>query len=148
MLADHAYQDAVTGKKIVCGIFNQFFFSKEELVQKIEEDGQEKLIVHGGMQSGSPYSYISLTDIQGKVEFQLRFVDLREDTVLMHTGFGVDCKDRLATVEVIIPLPRLPIPHAGVFALELLADNEPIGSLRIQAHEIPKEEPPSKETDI
>ncbi len=40
--------------------------------------------------------------------------------------------DRLATVEVSLPLPALPTPHAGVYALELLCGDVLLGSHRVR----------------
>jgi hypothetical protein len=44
--------------------------------------------------------------------------------------------NRLSTIELVFPLPRLPIQEAGAFALELLCDGDIIGSYRITAENL------------
>ncbi len=92
--------------------------------------------VPGGMQSGSPYLYISLTDAQGDLPLVIRYVDLESNESLFQAKATVRCKDRLQTIEMVVPLPALPTPHSGVYALELLSDGEPLASLRVKVQEI------------
>jgi hypothetical protein len=63
--------------------------------------------------------------------FQLRYVDLNENAELFSTHFGVECRDPLETIQISLPLPPLPVPHEGVFALELLCDGELLGTHRV-----------------
>ncbi len=144
LLADKIYEDRATGKKVVAGIFHKLFFQKQTLVREVVEGGEKRVLIPGGMQSGSPSCYISLTDVSGRVKFELRYVSLKDETVLLKTGFLVESEDRLGTVEIILPLPTLPTLYAGVFALELLADDEPLGSLRVIVEEI--QPPPTTES--
>jgi hypothetical protein len=44
--------------------------------------------------------------------------------------------NRLAAVEMVFPLPRLPIQETGVYALELLCDGDILGSYRITAENL------------
>lgn len=85
------------------------------------------------LRAGSPHAYISLTELRGQRRLELRFVDLKENTVLFSVGFDVTSRDPLETVQITIPLPTLPIAHAGVFVLELLCDGELLGSHRVIA---------------
>jgi len=85
------------------------------------------------IRAGSPYAYISLTELRGTQKFELRYVDLGQSNVLFATNFDVVCNDPLETVQITFPLPPLPIPHEGVYALELLCGNEIIGSHRVVA---------------
>jgi hypothetical protein len=55
--------------------------------------------------------------------------------VLMRINFTVKCDDPLSTVEASVPVPSLPTPHAGAYALELLCENDLLGALRIKAVE-------------
>ncbi len=65
-------------------------------------------------------------------------MDLKENRVLFATGFKLECQDPLAVCEMVVPLPELPTPHPGVFALEILCDEELLGSHRVTAQEPPE----------
>jgi hypothetical protein len=39
-------------------------------------------------------------------------------------------------VELVLPLPRLPIQESGIYALELLCDGDLLGSYRISAENL------------
>jgi hypothetical protein len=84
-----------------------------------------------GLQSGSPFAYLSLTEIRGPNSFVLQLVNLAEDTQLFRSDLRVDCPDPLLTVEMTVPLPPISPTNAGIYALELLHNNEILGSLRI-----------------
>lgn len=137
LLADRIYEDKSTGKKIIAGIFSKLYFIKKiETSQVVTEDGGERQVFPGGMHAGSPYAYISLTDIRGKVHCVLRFVALDDNKPLIQCNFEIESKDPLATAEIIVPMPPLPTSIAGVYALELLCNDEPIGALRIIVEEL------------
>jgi len=135
LLADHIYKDT-TGKHIIAGTFNKMVFAKAGAEPKtVEIDGEEKQLIAGGMQTGSPYAYISLTEIRGKIKCVLRYVNLEQDKALFQTHFSIGCTNPLETVELVLPMPML--PHvAGVHALELLCDDEPLGSHRVIVEEM------------
>lgn len=137
LVADHVYEDRATGKKIVAGIFHRILVNRrpmEEVVQKA--DGTKKVLVAGGLHSGSPYAYISLTEVRGPVPFVLRYVFLDEDQVLLETKFTIEARDPLHPVEAVLPLPRLPADRVGTYALELLHEDEPLGMFRIIVEEM------------
>ena len=65
----------------------------------------------------------------------LRKCSLKDNQPLFEAQFLIECDDPLKTVELVLPLPTL--PHvAGVHALELLCDDQPIGSHRIIVEEV------------
>ncbi len=84
-----------------------------------------------GLQSGSPFAYLSLTELRGAMAFVLQLVNLEDDSQLFRSDLRVECHNPLLTVEVTVPLPPISPPQAGVYALELLWSNEILGSLRI-----------------
>jgi Family of unknown function (DUF6941) len=144
LIADHVYQDKVTGKKIVAGIFRNLYYQTSPPQPSSEpgEGNQQSKIVRvaaGGQRAGSPFCYISLTEVHGEQEFELRYVDLHDDKPLIQTTFSVNASSPVDTVEAIIPLPALPVGKAGTFSFELLWHNEPIGAHRIQVTEIKPE---------
>jgi hypothetical protein len=140
ILADNIYQDRLSGKMIIAGTFNRINFKKN--IPKVadlpnEEENalkmQRKLAWHEIYRSGSPYAYISLTNARGPIPLELRYLDLADNTVLFVVQFSVNSEDPLTTIETIIPVPPLPTPHAGVYALELASGSEILGSHRITA---------------
>lgn len=134
LLADRVYKD-VTGKHIIAGTFNRWIFVKGGMKPKtVEVGGDERQAIPGGMQAGSPHVYISLTELRGKTAFVLRYVNLEQDKALFETQFSVDFSDPLQTVELVLPMPMLP-NEAGAHALELLCDDEPLGSYRVIVEE-------------
>ena len=136
VLADHVYQD-VTGKKIIAGTFNRVLFSPKRPMKEVEApDGTKRKVTLGGMQSGSPYVYLSLTDVCQGTKLSLRFVNLADNAVLLATEIRVDCEDRLQTVEVVVPLPALPIKAPGAYALEVVCEGEILGFHRVRADEL------------
>jgi hypothetical protein len=137
VLADRVYQD-VSGKKIIAGTFSGFKFSKKPPVADVVgPDGQTQRRVAGGMSAGSPYVYISLTDVCDGTAIQIQFLNLTKNIVL----FGNDAivlpkADRLSNVELVLPLPTLPISEAGVYALQVVCEGEILGSWRVVAEDL------------
>ena len=84
-----------------------------------------------GLQSGSPFAYLSLTEVRGANNFVLELVNLADESQLFRSDLRVDCPDPLLTVEMTVPLPPISPPQAGIYALQLLHNNEILGSLRI-----------------
>ena len=163
LLADQVYQDLGTGKYVICGIFSVLNFVLPDAPPDndhsanagavggdgnpgMEDDREQQasappptaVPITRLVRAGSPYAYISLTELQGTRKFELRYVDLEENTVLFGTGFDVSCRDPLETIQITAPLPPLPTPHEGVFVLELLCDGEMLGSHRVLAKSQPK----------
>ena len=135
LLADHVYRDAATGKHIVAGVFHDLIVLKPEDIEKLQQQAVKTPVVAGGMQAGSPYAYISLTGVRGDQVFSLRYVSLDDDRVMFHAELPVKCEDPLETVEIIAPLPSLP-HNLGIFALELLWKDEPVGSFRVRVRNL------------
>lgn len=135
-MAEHAYQD-VSGKKIIAGTFTGVTFTKRPVHQEIETpDGTKQVVMPGGMHGGAPYAYISMTDVGEDTQLRCQFVNLTKNEVLFGTQLTVDCKDRLETVEIILPLPPLMISEEGAYAFELVCEDEILGSCRIKATEL------------
>jgi hypothetical protein len=152
LVADHVYTDAGTGKKIVTGIFHSIFTRKQAVrIEQVGEGSERRQlkvpISAAGFQMGSPFAYISLANVRGKQQFSLRYVDLSTDEARFQAEFGVDCKDPLATVELAVPLPPLPADKPATFALELVWNDEPLGSYRIQVQFLEEPPPGSGTTD-
>jgi len=155
LLAEHVYQDRATGKKIIAGTFNRLNFTRRRPPLPPPPEGDVPFAVppaappaglpearelHNVISPGSPFAFITLTEVHGTIPLELRYVDLQNNAVLLTPRFQVSCDDPLNTLELTIPIPMLPAPHEGVYALELLHDNEPLGSMRIVAVENPAPE--------
>ena len=139
LLADHVYNDQPTGKKIVAGIFHVIHFKKLASNNTIANDTAERKKTEVVFSSGSPFLYISLTEIHGPMKMEINFVNLLDNSILMTNklDFAPPLQvNPVTTVEFVVPLPILQIPHTGDYAIELQCDGELVGSHRIQAVEI------------
>ncbi|MEI8371387.1 MAG: hypothetical protein WCJ35_00980 [Planctomycetota bacterium] len=137
VLADRVYRDAVSGKRIIAGTFTSFWFSKTPAHKEVTQpDGTKRRLLAGGLQAGSPWAYLSLTDVVDGTKLLLQFVNVGTQKQLFSTEVELKCTDRLATVEVELALPMLPIDAKGVYAFEVLCDGELLGSYRIHAVEM------------
>lgn len=157
LVADQIYQDQATGKFVICGIFGTIFFlpgneePPPEAARPTPDSGEQgtgngagngansqQMPLNRLIRAGSPSAYVSLTEVRGQRSFELRYVDLNENTVIFTFEFQVDCRNPLETVQLTIPLPVLPVPHEGVFALELVCEGELLGSHRILTKRQPR----------
>lgn len=137
LLADHVYQDRLTNKIVIAGTFSAINVAKLAPSDVASDSEPARSTAKaGGMSVGSPYAYISLTDFSGTVEFTLRYVFLQNDSVLLQTKFSVQSDDRLSIVEVVVPMPLLPVVGFGPYALELLCGDTPIGARRLIVREM------------
>ena len=80
--------------------------------------------------------YLNLTDVVDGTKLLLQFVNIGAQQPLFSTEIVLACKDRLATTEVVLALPMLPIAGKGTFAFEVMCEGELIGSYRIIADEM------------
>ena len=120
VLADHIYIDSNTGKKIIAGTFNQL--NAHEFPTDF----------------GAPlYVFLSMTDVHGSAKVELRFVDLSSEEIQMAmSDLVIQAPNPLDTVELVVEVPSLPMPHPGVFSFEVWVGNDLIGSLRVSIIEI------------
>lgn len=142
LLADHVYADQVSGKFVICGVFNTLYFTprSEQIQGQVAARGTEAAgaaiakLVH----AGSPHAYLSLTEFEGAREFELRYVNLsqeeHEGSVLFSMKIRLTSPGPLETVQWATPLPPLPMSkeeEEGAYALELLCENEWLGSHKV-----------------
>ena len=125
VLADQIYTDA-SGKRIICGTFNRIF-SREFPVT-----------------SFSAFVFILLVDVIGKVVLQLRFVSLNDNQILMEsTPIPIQNDDPLTPLDIVVQIPPLPLPRAGIYSFECWTNEEMIGSVRLQVLKAPSKEDPN-----
>jgi hypothetical protein len=131
LLADNVYTDAETGKRIIAGVFDR--------IQLPEIPGR-------WLKTTSVY--VSLTEVRGRIDVILRYVDLDTNEVLMESGpTTIESEDPLASIDFAVPVPPLPVPHEGVFALEVHCSNELLGTLRITVTIMEEESEEDEEGD-
>jgi hypothetical protein len=124
LLADNVYSDNDTRKRVIAGVF----------------DGITVPQIPGYFPHFSCV-YVSLTEIRGEIDVLLRYVDLASNEVLMELGpVKVSSDDPVASQDFSARVPHLPVPHAGVFALEVYVGAELIGMLRVTAVQAEQQE--------
>ena len=137
ILANRVFQDKDSNQFVISGTFNRLFVRQNpptEVEATIKSPSEPRTVSINQLRAaGSPWLFFSLTDIVGKVPCSIRFVFLKDNNVLFSADFAIESADRLATLEHRLELPQLPIVGLGQYALEFLAHDEMIGSLRIMA---------------
>jgi hypothetical protein len=138
VLAEHVYQDRMTGKFVIAGTFATIFFGQISGVPIGEPEGErQKILVRGPItQSGSPYLYLALFDVHGQVPLNLKLVDLSDASVLFEVQILVASTDPVSVAEYILPMPLLPVHKATTYSLDLFYEEEILGSWRITAKKI------------
>ena len=138
VLADHVYRDMATGKHIICGTFTHFWHVKQnaEPAEDAEDGGKRQRLKGPISRAGTPYLYIALVEVHGNVPLELKFVDLSDASVLFEGQLTVASRDPIAISEYVMPMP----PHiqpakVGNYSLDLLHENEILGSWRINVSE-------------
>jgi hypothetical protein len=134
LVADYVYRDAITQKHIIAGVFHSIRLINQA-PQPVEVSPEGEMtrvpISPGGHRAGSPFAYMSLTAVRGEQTFVLRYVHLDHDKLVFQTSFKIRSEDPLGSCEAAFPLPDLPTESPGTFALELLWNDEPLGSHKI-----------------
>lgn len=178
LLADHVYRDQQTGKHIICGIFSTIFFTPNQAAPAPENPGnggraeggaggngsqpgsgqppgspeqpaQRSQPIQNLVQAGSPYVYFSITELNSRKTFEVRYVDLHDNRMLFQAEVPIECDDPLKTIEVSLPLPRLPLValEERVYALEIVCEGQMLGSHRVLARITPGMAPPPTQPD-
>ena len=87
LLADHVYKDEFTGKYIVSGIHDTYFFNPNPPPAPKNESGDIPLDMQ---RTGAPYVYVNLTEFNGKFNFELRYWSLKNDEVIAAFAFEMN----------------------------------------------------------
>ncbi len=136
VLAERVYQD-ISGKKIIAGTFHGIVIrSGAPINEETDDEGNVvRRTILGGTDGGSPYAYISLTDVCDNTQLCLQFVNLTKNAVMFKQDITVRSTARLRTGEIVAALPPLTVPEAGTYAFEIVCEDEIIGSHRLIANE-------------
>lgn len=139
VIADHAYQDAQTGKVILAGAFSKIAvrLPPQRTEGETDEHLAQRVLMSSIGASGSPWIYLALTNIHGKQSLQLQWVHLPTETMLFNVDFAVEADERLSIVDAIMSLPRLVYPGMeGWHSMELSHNSTPLGSRRIHVEQV------------
>ena len=141
VLADQVYRDATTGKFIIAGTFSALCQGQQKPLPQdpartSEVTGPRQTFANPVGKAGSPYLYLALTEVHGRVSLGLRYINLADSTVLMDGQIDVSSADPVAMVEYSFPLPMLPL-SLGQFSLDLLYEGEILGSWRVTVKQQP-----------
>lgn len=108
------------GKWIICGVFGQLF--------------SDRFPTRFGR---SVFAFVSLTEVHGRTELILRYIDLQTNEVLLQSQpVSLESGDPLAPVEAAFEVPPLPMPHEGVYSLELWSGDEMLGATRLKVSKL------------
>lgn len=77
--------------------------------------------------------YIKLADAEGRYEFDIRFVQVSSGQVLAGAQGELTITDRLASTDLHISFPPLPIPSEGRYEFQIWANSVFLGSTSIYA---------------
>lgn len=132
ILAEKVYQDVLTRQYVIAGTFNSVKLRKAQPANE-SATGQRMVAVKDVRRAGNPWLFLSITELQSEVQFTIRIVYLVDNSVICETSFPLSSQDRLATVEVSVPLPSFSFRGPGHYAVEVFAADEMIGSYRVSA---------------
>lgn len=132
VLAERVYEDK-TGKKIICGTFTRVTLTKLVIPTHELPDGSKRRRMPGGTDPGCPSAYISLTDVVDNTEISLQVTNITKNKVLFGSKLVINCNDRLATIEIVVPLPpfRDFLNEAGDFSFDVVCKGEILGFHRM-----------------
>ncbi|MCD4656703.1 MAG: hypothetical protein K8S87_04080 [Planctomycetes bacterium] len=135
ILADDVYQGVNHRKFSIVGTFNMISSS-----------------VFPSMFHKPTKTYINVAELLNDAEITLRYVDLEDLSVLFESPkFPVKKAQNNRNIEVIIDIPPFPIPHPGVYHLELWIDDALLSIVKVIVEKIelsqnqpPQNQPPQK----
>src|SRR5579884_4141382 len=115
-LVDAVEKDRDTGKVNLGGLFDEI---------TIEDPG--RAFTH------EAYLFCGIRNIHQKVTLNVRYTDLHDESILLDRSVSVSNDDPLTTLDFCLIIPRIPVPHEGVYLWELVWENEPVASSRLTA---------------
>ena len=114
LVCDVAAADPSTGKKNLIGIFDRINVTK--------------------FPTRRPVSiYFKVADAEGRYEIQVRYVQVKTGKILAQAEGGLQANDRLASTDLYIQFPPLPIPEEGRYDFQVWANSMFLGSTFIDA---------------
>lgn len=115
LLADHIYRDHNTGKFVIAGTFHQL-----------------NVATFPATFGRSVGVFVSLSNVVGKKEITLHFVDAATHEVLLDTrAMEIFGNDPHLPIEFAVEIPPLPLPHAGMYWFQLKTNGIMVGSIQV-----------------
>jgi hypothetical protein len=120
LLCDQIVTEAGTNKKSLIGMFDRMQVSKMPAINP-----------------QAIWLYAKLADAEGDYIFRMEILKLDSGRpVLRIDTKTIQIKDRLATTDLVIMVPPMPIEEFGVYEIQLLANNIWIGRTTISVVEL------------
>lgn len=114
LICDVAVADPSTGKKNLIGIFDRIHV--------------------GTFPTRRPMTlYLKVADAEGRYEVEVRYVQRSTDNVLAQAKGALVARDRLASTDLHIAFPPLPIPEEGRYEFQVWANSMFLGVTFIDA---------------
>ena len=101
LICDQVISEQGTNKKSLIGVFENFNWPT-----------YPALLPRLGI-------YARLADAVGQYEFKLRFVALKDESLLAEIGLRADIKDASGYSELVLNIGNIPIPAPGKYELQL-----------------------------
>lgn len=119
LVCDVAVADPSTGKKNLIGIFDKIYVGK--------------------FPTQRPMSlYVKVTDAEGDYDTEARYVQIGSGKVLAKAEGKLHSENRLASIELIVPFPPLPIPEEGRYEFQVWVNSMFLGAAFIDTMPKPK----------
>jgi hypothetical protein len=117
VLADQIYEDKLTGKKVIAGTFNCIWSASFPATL-----------------DRMTWAFIALTEVRSPIDLEIQFRRMAtQDVLLTSPKIPLSPESPLSTYELVMPVDRLPLPTPGIYSLDVLFEEEILGSLRITA---------------
>jgi hypothetical protein len=106
LVCDQIITEQGTNKKTLIGVFDNFMSPNfPALIPRIAV-------------------YVKLADAEGDYLFKLRFVNLKDESLVAEIGIQAKCADRTQHSELALNFGGLPIPSEGKYEFQLYAGDE------------------------
>ncbi|MGD8453053.1 MAG: hypothetical protein PVJ57_14640 [Phycisphaerae bacterium] len=119
LICDQVIDDKITSKKSAIGLFNAI------LVPKMPATINQMVVL------------ASLTEIESRIELELRLVRDADNQVLFHTHGPIAAPSPLAIVDLVFTMRGTRITAPGQYAFEVLCASELLGRRRFQVIQRP-----------
>ena len=122
LVCDTVATDPNTGKKSLLGIFDR--------IHAVEFPTRRAVTL-----------YFRIGDAEGRYRMSVKFVSLKDGTVIYDTDAEITIPDRLVTNELEVLISPLEIPEPGKYELQLWANSAYVGATSVVASTMTQQSP-------